>query len=46
MQTVALATHLDEMPVMHEPIEEGRDRGSVTEQLRPVLERTVRGNDC
>jgi len=41
MQTVALATHLDEMSVMHEPIEERRDRRSVTEQFRPVLQRAV-----
>jgi hypothetical protein len=39
MEPVALAAHLDEMAVMHESIEEGRNGGSVAKQFGAILER-------
>ena len=36
MKPVALASNLYEVPVMHEPIEEGRNRWRVAEQLGPM----------
>jgi hypothetical protein len=41
MEPVALAAHLDEMAVMHESIEEGRNGGSVAKQFGPILERAI-----
>jgi hypothetical protein len=41
MEPVALTTHLDEMAVIHELIEEGRYGGRVAKQLGPILERTI-----
>jgi hypothetical protein len=41
VQPVALAAHFDEMAVMHESIEEGRNGGGIAEQFRPILERTI-----
>lgn len=41
LQPPALALELEQVAVMHEPIEKGRDQNDVTEQARPVLERAV-----
>src|SRR5450631_446464 len=41
MEPVALAAHLDEMAVMHESIEEGRNGGRVAKQFGPILERAI-----
>ena len=41
MEAKALAADLDEVAVMHEPIEECRDGRCVTEEFGPVLDRSV-----
>jgi len=41
VQTVALAADLDQMRVVHEPIEECGNGRSVAEELGPVVERAV-----
>jgi hypothetical protein len=41
MEPVALAAHLDEMAMMHESIEKGRNGWSVAKQFRPILERAI-----
>src|SRR3977135_3259113 len=44
MEAIGLAAEFDEMAVMHEPIEERGDGRSIAEHLRPVFQRSVRGN--
>ena len=36
MEAIALAANLDQMRVMHQAIEKGRNGRGVAEQLRPV----------
>jgi hypothetical protein len=41
MQAIALAADLDEMSVVHEPVEERGDRRCVAEHLGPVIQRPI-----
>lgn len=41
LQPPALALELQQMTSMHDAIEQRRDEGDITEQLRPVLDRSI-----
>jgi hypothetical protein len=45
LQPPALALELEEVAVMHQAVEERGDQDDVAEQLAPVIERAVRGDD-
>jgi len=45
MEAIALAAYLDEVAVVHEAIEEGRDGRCIAKELRPILQRSVGGDD-
>lgn len=41
VEAIAFAANLDQVRVVHEPIENGRNGWRVAEQLRPVVKRLV-----
>ena len=45
MEAIALPADLDEVAMVHEPVEEGSDGRRVAEHLGPVLEGPVRRDD-
>ena len=44
-ETIAVAPDVDDPGVMQEPVEDGRGNDGVTEELLPVAEAFVRGDD-
>jgi hypothetical protein len=41
VKPVTLAVDLEELAIVHEAIEKGRDRRLVAEQLRPIFEPSI-----